>query len=139
MKLSMHTLLQQLLATAALALAASVAMAGTITPERYQAVVDEALKLYQDVDEGKNADYIPILTKTPSDLFGVVIATRDGKIYSAGEIGYEFSIQSVSKPFTAALIMATKGPQELREKIGVEPTGLPFNCPFDLRCFAYRW
>jgi glutaminase len=33
----------------------------------------------------------------------------------------------VSKPFTAALVMAQQGPQAIREKIGVEPTGLPFN------------
>ena len=71
-------------------------------------------------------------------MFGVVIATRDGKIYSAGEIEYEFSIQSVSKPFTASLIMANQGPAAVREKIGVEPTGLPFNSRLALELYPER-
>jgi glutaminase len=92
-----------------------------------QRVVNAAHAKYKDLKDGKNADYIPILTKTPSELFGVVIATRDGKVYSAGDVDYKFSIQSVSKPFTAALVMTQQGPKVLDEKIGVEPTGLPFN------------
>jgi glutaminase len=93
----------------------------------FQRVVNAAHAKYKDLKDGKNADYIPILTKTPSELFGVVIATRDGKVYSAGDVDYKFSIQSVSKPFTAALVMSQQGPQVLKDKIGVEPTGLPFN------------
>ncbi|MCK6370193.1 MAG: glutaminase, partial [Gammaproteobacteria bacterium] len=93
----------------------------------FQRVVDAAHARYKGLQEGKNADYIPILTKTPSELFGVVIATRDGRVYSAGDVDYKFSIQSVSKPFTAALVMSQQGPKVLKEKIGVEPTGLPFN------------
>jgi glutaminase len=97
------------------------------SPKELQRVVNEAHARYKDLRDGKNADYIPILTKTPSELFGVVIATRDGKVYSAGDVDYKFSIQSVSKPFTAALVMTQQGPKVLDEKIGVEPTGLPFN------------
>lgn len=93
----------------------------------FQRVVNEAHARYKDLKDGKNADYIPILTKTPSELFGVVIATRDGKLYVAGDVDYKFSIQSVSKPFTAALVMTQQGPKVLDDKIGVEPTGLPFN------------
>lgn len=95
--------------------------------KEFQRVVDAAHARYKDLKEGKNADYIPILTKTPSELFGVVIATRDGRIYSAGDVDYKFSIQSVSKPFTAALVMSQQDPAVLKDKIGVEPTGLPFN------------
>jgi glutaminase len=97
------------------------------SPKELQRVVDAVHARYQGLQDGKNADYIPILTETPSELFGVVIATRDGKVYSAGDVDYRFSIQSVSKPFTAALVMKQQGPQVLRDKIGVEPTGLPFN------------
>jgi glutaminase len=93
----------------------------------FQRVVDTAYAKYKDLKDGKNADYIPILTETPSDLFGVVIVTKDGKVYSAGDVDYKFSIQSVSKPFTAALVMSQQSPEVLQQKIGVEPTGLPFN------------
>ena len=57
----------------------------------------------------------------------MVIVTADGKVYKAGDVDYRFSIQSVSKPFTAALVMTQQSPEVLKEKIGVEPTGMPFN------------
>ena len=119
---------------AALVAILSLASAGWVnakeagpSPKDFQREVDAAHARYKDLKDGKNADYIPILTKTPSELFGVVIATRDGKIYSAGDVDYKFSIQSVSKPFTAALVMTQQSPKVLDEKVGVEPTGLPFN------------
>ena len=74
----------------------------------------------------------------PSELFGVAIVTRDGKVFTAGDVDYRFSIQSVSKPFTAALIMAQQGPKAVREKIGVEPTGLPFNSKIAIEMYPSR-
>jgi glutaminase len=106
----------------------SIANAADRQARQFQRLVDEAHARYKGLTEGKNADYIPILTTVPSDLFAVVIVDgSDGKVYSAGDADYKFSIQSVAKPFTAALVMAQQGPQAIREKIGVEPTGLPFN------------
>jgi glutaminase len=118
-------------AAAVLSVAAIPAFARGPAPDPavkdFQRVVDAAYAKYKDLKDGKNADYIPILTETPSDLFGVVIVTKDGKVYSAGDVDYVFSIQSVSKPFTAALVMSEQGPAVLKEKIGVEPTGMAFN------------
>jgi len=114
------------------------AQAQNIRAADLQASVDRAYAKYRDLREGANADYIPILTETPSDLFGVVIVMRDGKVYSAGDVDYEFSIQSVSKPFTAALIMSEQGADAVREKIGVEPTGLPFNSKMALEIYDER-
>ena len=54
----------------------------------------------------------------------------------AGDVDYRFSIQSVSKPFTAALVMQQYGgPEIIAEKIGVEPTGLPFNSKLALEIY----
>ena len=103
--------------------------------KEFQRLVDSAYAKYKGLQEGKNADYIPILTETPSDLFGVVIVTKDGKVYSAGDVDYKFSIQSVSKPFTAALVMTQQGPAVLKEKIGVEPTGMAFNSKLALAVY----
>jgi glutaminase len=117
-----------LAAVCAALLAPSLADAADRQARQFQRLVDEAHARYRGLQDGKNADYIPILTTVPSDLFGVVIVdASDGKVYAAGDTDYKFSIQSVSKPFTAALVMAQQGPQAIREKIGVEPTGLPFN------------
>jgi glutaminase len=91
-------------------------------------VVQEAHAKFKDVRDGANADYIPELAKVPSELFGVVIVTARGGVHAAGDVDYAFTIQSVSKPFTAALVMQQQGSAAVvAEKIGVEPTGLPFN------------
>jgi len=93
-----------------------------------QQVVDDAHAKFKDLKDGKNADYIPILATIPPELFGVAIALPDGTVYTAGDVDYRFAIESTSKPFTAALVMQQYGgPEAIVEKIGVEPTGLPFN------------
>jgi glutaminase len=90
--------------------------------------VQEAYDKFKDVKDGANADYIPELAKVPSELFGVAIVTARGDVYTAGDVDYAFTIQSVSKPFTAGLVMQQEGSaQVIADKIGVEPTGLPFN------------
>jgi glutaminase len=86
-----------------------------------QRVVKEAYEKFKDVTDGKNADYIPELAKVPSELFGVVIVTAAGEVYSAGDVDYAFSIQS------AALVMQEQGDQAIKDKIGIEPTGQKFN------------
>jgi glutaminase len=51
----------------------------------------------------------------------------DGTAYEIGDSSYEFSIQSISKPFTFALVCDAVGAEPVRERIGVNATGLPFN------------
>jgi glutaminase len=90
-------------------------------------VVDEAYAAAKADAGGKNADYIPYLAKVPSNLFGIAVVTATGKVYAAGDVNYGFAIESVSKPFTMALVMQESGDKTVLDKIGVEPTGLPFN------------
>jgi len=127
-----------IVATCILIFGSTGIFAAKLTPTDFQTVVDNAYAKFKDVKEGANADYIPFLATVPSDMFGVVIITRDGATYSAGELSYEFSIQSVSKPFTASLIMAEQGPRAIREKIGVEPTGLAFNSKLAMELYPSR-
>src|SRR6188472_1721997 len=96
------------------------------------AAIEQAVKAAyekeKDNKSGKNADYIPELAKVPSDLFAVTVVTVDGKVYSVGDDSHPFSIQSCSKVFTMCHVLQESGSDaELLEKIGVEPTGLPFN------------
>src|SRR6516164_11307381 len=72
--------------------------------ERVRDSIAEAHERLKSVDEGKNADYIPALSKVPSNLFGVSVVETSGIVFAAGDADYEFSIQSVSKPFVFALI-----------------------------------
>lgn len=106
---------------------ASSAINNLPSSETLQRVVDEAHRRFQNDNSGKNADYIPYLASVPSKLFGVAIVTVDGRVFTAGDINYSFSIQSCSKVFTLAQVMQESGEETVMKKIGVEPTGLPFN------------
>src|SRR4051812_5374307 len=95
--------------------------------ESLQRAVNEAYGRFKSDTSGSNADYIPYLAGVPSDLFAVVIVTVDGQVFSAGDTNYSFSIQSCSKVFTLAQVMQQSGEEAVLKKIGVEPTGMPFN------------
>jgi glutaminase len=92
-----------------------------------QTLVSDAHARFQSNTEGKNSQVYPALARVPSDLFGVCIVGSSGSVYAAGDVDYEFSIMSVSKPFVFALVCELLGPAAMREKIGANATGLPFN------------
>ncbi|PCD76729.1 glutaminase A [Pseudothioclava arenosa] len=79
------------------------------------------------IDEGKIADYIPELAKANPDHLAVVVVTVDGKVYAAGDADVPFTIQSVSKPFMFGYALQEYGLEAVLRKVGVEPTGDPFN------------
>jgi glutaminase len=92
-----------------------------------QAAVDAAFKQFQNLKEGKNADYIPALAKVDPNLFGIALVTVDGKVYTAGDIKTEVSIQSISKVFTMAQVIQEQGLESIEKRIGVDATGARFN------------
>ena len=92
-----------------------------------QSVVNAAYTKFKDVTEGKNADYIPVLAKVDPKLFGIALVTADGKIYTAGDVSTEVSIQSISKVFTMAQVIQEQGPESIEKRIGVDATGARFN------------
>ena len=89
--------------------------------------IDEAHKRFVNINDGKNADYIPYLAKIASKLFGIAIVTADGNVIEAGDARFAFAIESISKVFNMALVMEDIGPVALCKKIGANPTGEPFN------------
>jgi glutaminase len=76
---------------------------------------------------GAPAGYIPELAVADPELLGAVFATVDGEVYGAGDIDTEFTIQSISKPFTYALALSDRGFDPVLAKVGVEPSGEAFN------------
>ena len=87
----------------------------------------DAYKSFKSLGEGKNADYIPVLAKVDPGLYGLVLVTVRGAVYEVGAARDEFSIQSVSKPFTVARAIETAGPDAVNKRIGVNATGQKFN------------
>ena len=78
-------------------------------------------------DDGELADYIPELASVDPNRFAVAICTMDGVVYTAGDAGARFTIQSMSKPFIYALALRDRGIKAVLEKVGVEPSGDAFN------------
>lgn len=76
--------------------------------------------------QGKVATYIPELARVPSDKFGIHLQGLDGKAYSVGDSHEKFSIQSISKVLTLMMAFEFEG-EQLWERVGVEPSGNPFN------------
>jgi glutaminase len=92
-----------------------------------QKAVDAAYAKFKDLKEGKNADYIPALAKVDPNLFGIAVVTADGKVYSAGDVKTEVSIQSISKVFTMGQVIQEQGLESIEKRIGVDATGARFN------------
>ena len=113
-----------LLGLAALALATP---SSAQSPAEIQQAVDAAYAKFRTLKEGKNADYIPALAKVDPNLFGIAVVTTDGKVYTAGDVKTEVSIQSISKVFTMAQVIQEQGPEAIEKRIGVDATGARFN------------
>jgi glutaminase len=96
-------------------------------PDDVRSLVAEAHQRYRSNTDGHNSQVYPALARVPSHLFGVCVVGTDGGIYAAGDSDHEFTIMSVSKPFIFALVCEALGHEQVREKVGVNATGLAFN------------
>jgi glutaminase len=96
-------------------------------PEVVQSLVDAAYDRHKANSDGLSSQLYPALARVAPDLFGACIVANSGNVYRAGNADVEFSIMSVSKPFVFALVCEAHGPAWVRERVGVNSTGLPFN------------
>jgi glutaminase len=92
-----------------------------------EAALKKAYEDYKDLQEGANADYIPALAEVDPKVYGITLVTTDGKVYTAGDLKTEVSIQSISKVFTMAKVMEESGPGAISGNMGVDATGQVFN------------
>ena len=103
------------------------ATAQSLKPADIQKAIDAAYAKYQNLEEGKNADYIPALAKVDPKIYGIAVVTVDGKVYTKGDITSEVSIQSISKVFTMAKVIEEQNPKAIEDNMGVDATGQAFN------------
>jgi glutaminase len=96
-------------------------------PSPIVAYLDSLLERHTADRRGEVATYIPELADADPDLFGICLVTVDGAVYEAGDTRHPFTIQSMSKPLTYGLALELAGAHEVRRRVGVEPSGDPFN------------
>ncbi|MGH9231361.1 MAG: glutaminase A [Acidimicrobiales bacterium] len=96
-------------------------------PELVEALLVEAHERYRTHRGGEVSGVYPALGRVSADLFGACVVSTSGGVYAAGDAEVEFSIMSVAKPFVFALVCDAVGPGGLRDKVGVNATGRPFD------------
>jgi glutaminase len=93
----------------------------------YQQILDEIYKdIKPELKRGKVASYIPALANVKKEQFAFSIFLKDGKSFHVGDYSKKFSIQSISKVFTFSMALKRYS-KELYKRVGVEPSGNPFN------------
>ncbi len=93
----------------------------------YQAILEEIYKeIKPELKRGKVADYIPALARVKKEQFAMSITLLDGTNYSVGNFDTKFSIQSITKVFTFSMALKIYK-DNLYKRVGVEPSGNPFN------------
>ena len=86
---------------------------------------------------GEVADYIPALACQDPEAFGMAFTSVLGETVKAGAADEAFSIQSISKVFALVLALELEG-EALWQRVGVEPSGTPFNSIIQLEHHAGR-
>ena len=76
---------------------------------------------------GTVASYIPELDKARKDALGIYIIDNEGNEYFSGDYEIKFTIQSISKIVALMLAILDNGEEYVFSKVGMEPTGDPFN------------
>ena len=93
----------------------------------YQKLFSEmAAELREMDDSGTVASYIPELGNVDPNKFGIHLTTIDNQNYCLGDSNDKFSIQSISKVLALALAFELED-DKLWDRVGVEPSGTPFN------------
>ena len=101
---------------------------GHLPPDRdVAALVRDAYDRFRDHGEGAVSTVYPALERADPDAFGLCLVTADGRRYAAGRSEDELTLMSVAKPFVLALVAEALGADTVRDRVGVNATGLPFD------------
>jgi glutaminase len=92
--------------------------------EALRVMVQEAVQI---APKGKVADYIPALSDKDPHTLSLAVFEGDGPCATAGDTSEMFTLQSVSKVISLALALMDNGEGGVFDKVGMEPTGDPFN------------
>ena len=94
--------------------------------ESIQSILDSIKEEVATDCSGKIATYIPQLGSVDPRKFGIHLTTVEGDEFGAGDYEESFSIQSITKVLLLARAKREIG-SELKQRVGVEPSGDPFN------------
>ncbi|WP_096435550.1 glutaminase A [Alteribacter populi] len=76
---------------------------------------------------GQLADYIPALREADPSVLSLAIYDGGETCAAVGNVDETFTLQSISKVLSLALALMDQGEEEVFSRVGMEPTGDPFN------------
>ncbi|GAA4987276.1 glutaminase A [Pseudonocardia tropica] len=79
------------------------------------------------VPDGRVVAYYPPSMAGRAQLFGLAATDIEGTQWEVGDAGVRFPLHSISKVFTYGLALEDNGREEVLLRVGVEPSGDPFN------------
>lgn len=90
-------------------------------------IITRIYNTYKDyTGHGKVADYIPALANISPNHYAISVCTIHGEEFHVGDFSERFSIQSISKVFTLAMLSSKVG-DDVWNHVGKEPSGNSFN------------
>jgi len=94
----------------------------------WQQALEQAVLLGREAAQhGKVATYIPELGSANPAHVGVAAVAPNGQLYTAGDAGVPFTLQSISKVLTLIMALKDHGEEAVFARVGMEPTGDAFN------------
>ncbi|CAM2064625.1 glutaminase [Sulfidibacter corallicola] len=116
--------------------AASTGRTGADHP--IQRELEAVFESCRDIDGGAPADYIPELARVDPDRFAAAVCLTDGRVFSVGGARDAFTLQSMVKPFLYGTALHRFTPEAVHARVGVEPTGRPFDAMLILESGSKR-
>ncbi|AFM04760.1 L-glutaminase [Bernardetia litoralis DSM 6794] len=93
----------------------------------FKEIIEEIYQKIKSIEnKGELASYISELASVDVENFGIHISTIDQNNFGIGNWNDKFSIQSIAKVLSLVLAYRMVG-EKIWERLGVEPSGTPFN------------
>lgn len=92
-----------------------------------QAQIEELYAWHRTRGDDRVVSYYPPAMRAEADRFGMAFTHVDGTRWHLGDSDYAFPLQSISKVFIYALALEDNGREATLRRVGVEPSGDPFN------------
>ena len=99
------------------------------TPEVNRIMTAQLTELYERhrTFGEEPASYYPPEMEAEKHRFGMAVNHVDGSLFEIGDSDYPFPLHSISKVFTYAQALEDRGRETVLSRVGVEPSGDPFN------------
>ena len=92
-----------------------------------QEQLEELHQRHLGIGEEDVVSYYPPGAESEPHRFGIAGCNIDGTMWAVGDADYRFPLHSMSKVFTYGLALEDNGQEATRRRVGIEPSGDPFN------------